>query len=104
VKHSIMAAGFGVLNLAYWGSTAGACFQALAAVAGSSTLRTTVARIADRLRAAGSAFLLTLENPEPRYTLECYPAVIVFAAAYLAQATKRERHAGSHFSNPDSCS
>jgi hypothetical protein len=28
-----------------------------------------------------SAFLGTLENPEPRYTLECYPAVIVFASA-----------------------
>jgi hypothetical protein len=24
-----------------------------------------------------------LENPEPRYTLEMYPAVIVFAAAAL---------------------
>jgi 4-amino-4-deoxy-L-arabinose transferase-like glycosyltransferase len=28
-----------------------------------------------------SFFLGTLENPEPRYTLECYPAVIVFASA-----------------------
>ena len=28
-----------------------------------------------------TAFLGTLENPEPRYTLECYPAVIVAAAA-----------------------
>jgi 4-amino-4-deoxy-L-arabinose transferase-like glycosyltransferase len=28
-----------------------------------------------------SAFLGSLENPEPRYTLECYPAVIVLAAA-----------------------
>ena len=27
-----------------------------------------------------SAFLGTLENPEPRYTLECYPAVIVLAS------------------------
>jgi hypothetical protein len=26
-------------------------------------------------------FLSTLENPEPRYTLECFPVVIVFAAA-----------------------
>ena len=31
-----------------------------------------------------SAFLATLENPEPRYTLEMYPVVIVFAAAALA--------------------
>lgn len=30
-----------------------------------------------------SAFLGTLENPEPRYTLECYPLVIILAAALL---------------------
>ena len=30
-----------------------------------------------------SAFLGTLENPEPRYTLECYPVVIVLAAVVL---------------------
>lgn len=28
-----------------------------------------------------SAFLGTLENPEPRYTLECFPAIIVAASA-----------------------
>ena len=28
-----------------------------------------------------SLFLGTLENPEPRYTLECYPSVILFASA-----------------------
>jgi hypothetical protein len=27
-----------------------------------------------------SVFLGTLENPEPRYTLECYPAVMILAA------------------------
>jgi hypothetical protein len=27
-----------------------------------------------------SMFLGTLENPEPRYTLECYPVVIVLAS------------------------
>jgi 4-amino-4-deoxy-L-arabinose transferase-like glycosyltransferase len=31
-----------------------------------------------------SAFLGTLENPEPRYTLEFYPVMIVFAAIFLA--------------------
>jgi hypothetical protein len=31
-----------------------------------------------------SLFLGTLENPEPRYTLECYPVIIVLAAAALA--------------------
>jgi 4-amino-4-deoxy-L-arabinose transferase-like glycosyltransferase len=32
-----------------------------------------------------SAFLGSLENPEPRYTLECYPAVIVLASALFRQ-------------------
>jgi 4-amino-4-deoxy-L-arabinose transferase-like glycosyltransferase len=31
-----------------------------------------------------SLFLGTLENPEPRYTLECYPVVIVAAAAFFS--------------------
>jgi Dolichyl-phosphate-mannose-protein mannosyltransferase len=34
---------------------------------------------------ARSLFLGTLENPEPRYTLECYPVVIVLAGAGLAR-------------------
>jgi hypothetical protein len=32
-----------------------------------------------------SLFLGTLENPEPRYTLECYPLLIVFAAALFQE-------------------
>jgi hypothetical protein len=28
-----------------------------------------------------SAFLGTLENPEPRYTLECYPVLILLGSA-----------------------
>lgn len=35
-----------------------------------------------------SLFLGTLENPEPRYTLEMYPIVIVLSAAALAAAGK----------------
>ncbi|MFO1425240.1 MAG: glycosyltransferase family 39 protein, partial [Candidatus Competibacteraceae bacterium] len=30
-----------------------------------------------------SVFLATLENPEPRYVLECYPSILVFAGAQL---------------------
>jgi hypothetical protein len=30
-----------------------------------------------------SLFLGTLENPEPRYTLEMFPVILVFAAAAL---------------------
>ena len=32
-----------------------------------------------------SAFLGTLENPETRYTLECYPVVIILAAALFQE-------------------
>ena len=35
-----------------------------------------------------SAFLGTLENPEPRYTLECYPVVIALAAMGPAKVRK----------------
>ena len=35
-----------------------------------------------------SAFLATLENPEPRYTLECYPVVFVLAAACWRETGK----------------
>jgi 4-amino-4-deoxy-L-arabinose transferase-like glycosyltransferase len=38
-----------------------------------------------------SMFLGTLENPEPRYTLECYPAVLVLASA-VAQFSSRSGH------------
>jgi hypothetical protein len=36
-----------------------------------------------------SLFLGTLENPEPRYTLECYPVVILLAAALFIGKTHR---------------
>lgn len=41
-----------------------------------------------------SGFLGTLENPETRYTLECYPVVLVFAAAALAGAKTRGSQQG----------
>ena len=36
-----------------------------------------------------STFLGTLENPEPRYTLECYPAVIVLASVFASSLFHR---------------
>ena len=42
-----------------------------------------------------SLFLGTLENPEPRYTLEMYPVVIVFAAAALVRRAKQAAIADS---------
>ena len=45
-----------------------------------------------------SVLLLTLEAPEPRYTLECFPIVIAFAAAALDRP-KQFRHGCRQ--NPD---
>jgi hypothetical protein len=39
-----------------------------------------------------SLFLGTIENPEPRYTLECYPAVILFAGSLFRQHGLNESH------------
>lgn len=36
-----------------------------------------------------SAFLGTLENPEPRYTLECYPVVLALGGGWLSTLNKR---------------
>lgn len=40
-----------------------------------------------------SAFLGTLANPEPRYTLECYPVLLLLAASWISgwQATSKHR-------------
>jgi hypothetical protein len=47
--------------------------------------------------AVRSLFLGSLENPEPRYTLECYTVVIVLAAAVLTGAiSKRPRFSEAH--------
>jgi hypothetical protein len=86
-KQSVMAVGFGLLNLAYVGA-------ALLAVVRRPSRRPSGIRCAGLLVCfllLRSAFLGTLENPEPRYTLECYPVVILCAAAYLATATERQR-------------
>ena len=63
---------FGLLNLAY---VVAACagFRRAREVPGIGLLASFLL-----LR---TLFLGTLENPEPRYTLECYPVIIVFAAA-----------------------
>lgn len=75
-RESALAVGFGLLNLIYVGS-------ALFAIARkSSCLR--YAGLLGGFLVLRSAFLGTIENPEPRYTLECYPVVIVWAAAFWA--------------------
>jgi Dolichyl-phosphate-mannose-protein mannosyltransferase len=80
-KRSTVAVGFGVLNLAYVTAALLALVRRPSSIRWSGLLVTFLL-----LR---SAFLGTLENPEPRYTLECYPAVIVLASALV---TKREQH------------
>jgi hypothetical protein len=37
-----------------------------------------------------SLFLSSLENPEPRYTLECYPVLIVLAAGLFQREVTRQ--------------
>jgi hypothetical protein len=65
---------FGLINLAY----------VVAAGAGLWRLRNSFgAGLVLVFLALRSLFLGTLENPEPRYTLECYPVVIVAAAVFL---------------------
>jgi hypothetical protein len=105
-KGSITAVGFGVLNLVYMGA---ALFGiALAIVSTWARWRPRSEQPGapcPRLRRPGlllglllgfvllrSAFLLTLENPEPRYTLECYPVVVICASLCLARVTQRRRH------------
>ena len=38
-----------------------------------------------------SALLLTIDNSEPRYTLECYPVVLLLAGLWLARWRERRR-------------
>ena len=80
-KQSVLAVGFGLLNLAY------VTAALLALVRRPSGIRWAGLLVCFLL--LRSAFLGTLENPEPRYTLECYPVVIVYAAACLARATEQ---------------
>jgi hypothetical protein len=35
-----------------------------------------------------TAFLTTLETPEPRYVLECFPAVLALAGQVFTRSTK----------------
>jgi hypothetical protein len=42
-----------------------------------------------------SLFLGTLENPEPRYTLECFPVVLAFAAIAIASFYRKTQKASA---------
>ena len=80
-KHSFIAVGFGLLNLAYVAA-------ALLALLHRMSRRPSGMRWAGLLVSfllLRSAFLGTVENPEPRYMLECYPAILVLASSWLAR-------------------
>ena len=79
-KGSVMAVGFGLLNLAYVGTAL------LAMVRWPSGVR--YAGLLVGFVVLRSLFLGTLENPEPRYTLECYPVVILLGAVFLNQTLR----------------
>ncbi|HKM85934.1 MAG TPA: glycosyltransferase family 39 protein [Terriglobales bacterium] len=88
-KQSVIAVGFGLLNVAY-------VVAALLAAVRTAPRRPSGIRWAGLLVSfvlLRSAFLGTLENPEPRYTLECYPAVIVLASSWLGRYGHRRQPA-----------
>ena len=67
----VLALGLGVINLLYvGGAIAGGVRGRPIAWMGMFVLFVVLR----------SLFLGTLENPEPRYTLECYPVVILLAS------------------------
>ena len=76
----IISLAFGVVNLAY----------VVAALAGLLRWREGCGfGLLALFLVMRSFFLGTLENPEPRYTLECYPVVIVAAAALFIGKSHR---------------
>jgi 4-amino-4-deoxy-L-arabinose transferase-like glycosyltransferase len=75
-KWSILAVALGVINLLYIGLAAAGLVRGRAIRYLGLLLTFAILR---------SAFLGTLENPEPRYTLECYPVVILLASAWLSR-------------------
>ena len=77
---SVMAVGFGLLGLAY---VTAALLALLRRPSGIRWVGLLVTFLLVR-----SAFLGTMENPEPRYTLECYPVVIVLASSLLARYSR----------------
>jgi 4-amino-4-deoxy-L-arabinose transferase-like glycosyltransferase len=68
---------FGAINLLYMGVFLGGCARKHAIFGVGLFVFFILLR---------SAFLGSLENPEPRYTLECYPAVLLLASGFFHRA------------------
>ena len=83
VSSSIMAVGFGLLSVAYVGAALLGLFRGGVAFRYAGLFLAFVV-----LR---SAFLGTLENPEPRYTLECYPVLLLWAAIGVMSLAERRQ-------------
>jgi Dolichyl-phosphate-mannose-protein mannosyltransferase len=75
-RESALAMGFGLLNFSYVAAASVALLRR------RSTLR--FIGLLGGFVLLRSLFLGTLENPEPRYTLECFPVLLTWAAAFLA--------------------
>jgi hypothetical protein len=75
-KWSAVAVGFGMINLFYVGAALAGLLRSFGL---SETARVSLGLLVLYV-VLRSLFLGTLENPEPRYTLECYPVVILLAA------------------------
>jgi 4-amino-4-deoxy-L-arabinose transferase-like glycosyltransferase len=74
---------FGLVNLAYVGAAAAGLLRSRGLFGMGLFVLFLLLR---------SLFLGTLENPEPRYTLECYPVVILAAAAlFIAKSNRTDR-------------
>ena len=84
LRWSVLAVAFGIINLAY----------VLCAAVGWLRMRK-VMWIGLLMLFVGlrSVFLGTLENPEPRYTLEMFPIVIILAAGALVRMPETETRA-----------
>jgi hypothetical protein len=79
-KWSVLAVALGIIGLVYLGMAGAGLVEARNITLLGLPLAFLLVR---------SIFLGTLENPEPRYTLECYPVVIILAAVFLGKLTKQ---------------
>jgi hypothetical protein len=83
LRWQVLAVSFGVINL----------FYLIAAGAGLLLRRRQIAWLGLPIAflVLRSLFLGTLENPESRYTLECYPVILLLASALWASNKVTER-------------
>jgi Dolichyl-phosphate-mannose-protein mannosyltransferase len=79
-KWSALAVALGIIGLAYIGMAASGLTKGRTIAFLELLLTFVIVR---------SIFLATLENPEPRYTLECYPVVIILAAVFAARPSQQ---------------